>query len=234
MDGSQRFLYEYDSDTYSADSADSADSDDSTECSEEEGYEKQFQINQGMMYMTSCNINQDIIPLVLQGKLDSDKKCICYTGTKDNPGNINLNGVYDIYCDFLSYTSNSSSHQFSIGSILTINIDEFNCNTYNDTISTDGIVQCPTKMLIPINTVNHTSSSNYKNTLNTDTIYITSILPTKISKLTVTFSILDMTNGGTTPSIDANDIFIIKLILKKTENTTMSLLNKQNKSKIGF
>ena len=228
MDGSHQFVY----DTIDSESS-------SEESSEEEGYEKQFQINQGMMYMTSCNINQDIIPLVLQGSLGTDFKCICYVGSKDSPGNIYLNGVYDIYSDFVSYTSvgDEISHQYSIGSILTINIDEFNCNNYNPDLGDgnkgEGVVQCPTKILIPIISANHTTASNYKNTLNTDTIYITSILPTKISKLTLTFSIVDMTNGKTAKSAH-KDIFIIKLILKKTDNTSMSLLNKQDKSKYDF
>ena len=225
MDGSHQFVY----DTHSSESS-------SEESSDEEGYEKQFQINQGMMYMTSCNINQDIIPLVLQGKLDADSKCICYVGSKESPGNIYLNGVYDIYCDFISYTSNSHSHQYSIGSILTINMDEFNCNNYNPKTSDtgEGVVQCPTKILIPIISANDTLVNNYKNILNTDTIYITSILPTKINKLTLTFSIVDMTIGVSPPAPTKNDIFIIKLILKKTENRSMSLINKQDKSKFDY
>ena len=231
MDGSHQFVY----DTHSSESS-------SEESSDEEGYEKQFQINQGMMYMTSCNINQDIIPLVLQGKLDADSKCICYVGSKESPGNIYLNGVYDIYCDFISYTSNSNSHQYSIGSILTINMDEFNCNNYNPKTSDtgEGVVQCPTKILIPIISANDTLGTNSKNILNTDTIYITSILPTKINKLTLTFSIVDMTNHVTPPTPphplapEYNDIFIIKLILKKTQSTSMSLINKQDKSKYDY
>ena len=142
MDGSHQFIY----DTSTSESS-------SEESSDEEGFEKNFQINQGMMYLTSCNINQDIIPLVLQGKLDAKFKCICYVGSKESPGNIYLNGVYDIYCDFISYTSHSNSHQYSIGSILTINIDEFNCNNYNSKISDnlgEGVVQCPTKILIKV------------------------------------------------------------------------------------
>jgi len=232
MDGSQRFEY----DVYETDSSGSESSD------EEEGYEKQFVINQGMMYMTSCNINQDIIPLVLQGKLiqGSDPTigvCVCHVGSETNPGTINLNGVYDIYCDFLSFTSALSSHKFMIGNILVVDIDGFNCNDYNIELSTlvgngKGLIQCPTKLLIPITTSNDTALSDGKNTINTDTIYITSILPTKISKLTLTFT---MTTLHSTVTFNEGDKFILKLIFKKTENSHMSsLLNKQHKTKTQF
>ena len=226
MDGSQRFEY----DVYETDSS----SGDSESSDEEEGYEKQFVINQGMMYMTSCNINQDIIPLVLQGLVDISKQCICYVGSDTNTGTINLNGVYDIYCDFFSYKSDSAHFKQSVGSIFAINIDGLNCNDYNDTIANPGIIQCPTKLLIPI--INHnnvTGSSDGKNTINTDTLYITSILPTKISKLTLTFSIIQI--GGDVTLGAGPDTFMLKLIFKKTENSHMSsLLNKQHKAKTLF
>lgn len=224
MDGSQRFEY----DVYETDSSSGSESSD-----EEEGYEKQFIINQGMMYMTSCNINQDIIPLVLQGTVNSSNQCVCYVGSHTNPGTINLNGVYDIYCDFLSYTSDNTHFKQSIGSIFVINIDELNCNDHNDIIDNPGITQCPTKLLIPIISHNNTTGeSDGANTINTDTLYITSILPTKISKLTLTFSIIEI-GGGVT--IGNADTFMLKLIFKKTENSHMSsLLNKQQKTKTLF
>ena len=180
--------------------------------------------------MTSCNINQDIIPLTLQGTVDATKKITCYVGSKDNPGSMCLNGIYDIYCDFFSYTLSTDEFQFSIGSIFEIQIDELNCNTYNNSISTDGLLQCPTKLLIPIISSNNTSGTNHRNTINTDTIYITSILPKKISKLTLTFDIINIAD-----SVDltgATDKFILKLILKKSQNNAnMSLLSKQHKKK---
>ena len=170
MDGSQQFEY----DVYETDDSSSR----SESSDEDEGYEKEFVINQGMMYMTSCNINQDIIPLVLQGTVNTSQQCVCCVGSDANTGTINLNGVYDIYCDFLSYTSNKVLTD-SIGNIFYIGINELNCNDFNNTIDNPGITQCPTKLLIPIINVNNT---NLKNTINTDTIYITSILHTKISK----------------------------------------------------
>jgi hypothetical protein len=233
MDGSQRFEY----DVYETDDS----SGDGESSDEEEGYEKQFVINQGMMYMTSCNINQNIIPLVLQGKLtqgtpNTSGTCVCHVGSETNPGTINLNGVYDIYCDFISFTSASSSHKLMIGNILVINIDGLNCNNYNDSLSSTGkgLIQCPTKLLIPIDNSNNTTDGedNY-NTINTDTLYITSILPTKISKLTLTFTMALLHAGPV--AFNNDDTFILKLIFKKTENSHMSsLLNKQQKTKTLF
>ena len=229
MDCSQK----YDYDVYETDSSEG--SDESSECSEEEGYEKQFVINQGMMYMTSCNINQDIIPLVLQGTVDGSQQCVCHVGSETNTGTINLNGVYDIYCDFFSYKLKASGSTFknSLGSIFVINIDELNCNDYNKTISNPGIIQCPTKLLIPIINYNHVVDVDGRNTINTDTLYITSILPTKISKLTLTIKIV-LGGLATTPGGNG-DTFMLKLIFKKTENSHMSsLLNKQQKTKTLF
>jgi hypothetical protein len=226
MDGSQRFEY----DVYETDSSGSESSD------EEEGYEKQFVINQGMMYMTSCNINQNIIPLVLQGKLTQGtpkcSTCVCHVGSETNPGTINLNGVYDIYCDFFSYTCANTLNEF-IGGVFLISIDELNCNNYSKSMGNgagSGLIQCPTKLLIPIDSVNNTDK---KNTINSDTLYITSILPTKISKLTLSFDVLSF-NGDPVLN-DSTDTFILKLIFKKTENSHMSsLLNKQQKTKTLF
>mgnify|MGYP001297856186 CR=1 FL=1 len=113
MDGSQRFEY----DVYETDSSSGSES---SECSEEEGYEKQFVINQGMMYMTSCNMNKDIIPLVLQGKVDTNKQCICYVGSSSNTGNICLNGTYDVYCDFFSYTLKTDDFSGSSGNLISL------------------------------------------------------------------------------------------------------------------
>ena len=230
MDESQIFEY----DVYETDSSGS----ESSECSEEEGYEKQFVINQGMMYMTSCNINHDIIPLHLQGTVNSSQQCECYVGSDTNPGTINLNGVYDIYCDFFSFTSDADDFLDSIGSIFVINIDELNCSNYNDSLSSagKGLIQCPTKLLIPIISYNDSDSTvvgnDGKNTINTDTLYITSILPTIISKLTLTFSKLGI---NSTFGVGSGDKFILKLIFKKTENSHMSsLLNKQHKTKTLF
>ena len=144
MDGSQQFEY----DVYETDDSSSR----SESSDEEEGYEKQFVINQGMMYMTSCNINQDIIPLVLQGMIDDQQKCVCYVGSDTNPGTINLNGVYDIYCDFFSYTCANTLNGF-IGGVFLISIDELNCNNYSKSMGNgagSGLIQCPTKLLIPI------------------------------------------------------------------------------------
>lgn len=226
MDCSHKFNY----DVYETDSLEG--SDESSESSEEEGYEKQFVINQGMMYMTSCNINPDIIPLVLQGTVNGSKQCVCHVASETNTGTINLNGAYDIYCDFLSYKSSGTNFKLSVGSIFAINIDELNCNDYNNTISNPGIIQCPTKLLIPIINYNNVTGSNGENTINTDTLYITSILPTKISKLTLTFSIIEI--GGSV-TIGSGDTFMLKLIFKKTENSKMSsLLNKQHKTKTQF
>ena len=232
MDCSQKFDY----DVYETDSSEG--SNESSECSEEEGYEKQFVINQGMMYMTSCNINQDIIPLVLQGTVDGSQQCVCHVGSEKNTGTINLNGVYDIYCDFFSYllkASDPSSFETSVGSIFVINIDELNCSNHNPLLSSagKGLIQCPTKLLVPIITISGTSNTN---TINTDTLYITSILPTKISKLTLTFSIIRMSPAPAMDvSISTGDTFMLKLIFKKTENSHMSsLLNKQQKTKTLF
>ena len=219
MDSNHQYIY----DTNSDDTTES----ESSECSEEEGYEKEFKINQGMMYMTSCNINQDIIPLTIHGdNMTLNTSNSYYVGSEEHPGTIILNGIYDVYCDFFSYTQTTGVVNINnIGNIIVLNIDELNSSSFNVDISSN-IIQCPSKILIPI-----LSISNGRNILNTDTLYITSILPKKICKLTITMSILKVGNISE-DEID-NGKFILKLIFKKNSTSNLNMLN-NSKSKIHF
>jgi hypothetical protein len=231
MDSSQHYKYnEYNEYNESSDGSYS-DSDEENHLKpyKKNDIEKRFQINEGMMYLTSCNINPDIIPLTLHGKI-SENKCICYVGgSKDSPGTLVLNNLYDVYCDFFIHTHTHPT--YSIGNVMIINIEELNCNNFNNLSFTkvdDGITQCPSKLLIPIIST-HSVGIDNTNYINTDTIYITSILPTKIKQLTLTFDILDI-NGPSDPPSGGK--FILKLILKKTDNAKNSFLEEKYKQNI--
>lgn len=201
--------------------------------SSDEDNKTQFIINQGSMYITSCNINQEIIPLTLQGILDVNKKCKCYVGGSTNPGNIYLNEIYDVYCTFFSYKLNSNSFSDCGGNLIIINIDELNFDNYINydngaTIPGEGLIQCPSKIMIPIDSTCGDSSafSSANVTYNSDTIYITSILPKKLSTLSLTFSYFDICKE--TPPIGENDRFFIKLLFKKTNgNNKLNILKKK-------
>ena len=205
-------------------------SDDST--SSDSDNPTQFVINQGSMYMTSCNINQEIIPIILQGKLDANKQCKCYVGGSTNPGQLYLNEIYDVYCTFFSYKLNSNSFSDCGGNLIIINIDELNFNNYNDSIGTagEGLIQCPSKIMIPVDSTcgNSSAFSSANVTYNSDTLYVTSILPKKISTLSLSFSYFDICEE--TPPIGENDRFLIKLLFKKTngDNKLNVLKSKKN------
>ena len=230
MDSSQHYEYQESS---SEESYSGSDEDNHLKKYKKDDIEKRFQINEGMMYLTSCNINQDIIPLTLHGTLDTSGKCICYVGgSSDSPGTLLLNNHYDVYCDFFSYKSVSADHQHCIGNVIIINIDEINCNNFNPDIldAGKGITQCPSKLLIPITTANSVAAYTIRNSINTDTIYITSILPTKIKQLTLTFTTLDITGGGL--AIQDGSRFILQLIFKKMDNTKNTFLEEKGKQNI--
>lgn len=210
---------EYYEDTSSSEEEESSSSDENS---------TQFIINQGIMYNTSCNINQDIIPLILQGTLDSSKQCKCYVNGSSSPGQMYLNGIYDVYCTFFSYKLKTNTFSDCGGNLIIINIDELNFNNYNESIDSTagiGLVQCPSKILIPVDsTCGATSAFSSANiTYNSDTIYVTSILPKKISTLTLTFSYFDICQDPNPLGVD--DTFLIKLMLKKSNgNSKLNIL----------
>lgn len=232
MDTSSHYDYHDLSSSSDSDSYNDSSDENNLEHYKKKDIENRFQINEGMMYLTSCNINQDIIPITLHGKINGSKQCICYVGgSSTNPGTLILNNMYDIYCDFFSYTSINSLKNY-IGSVFIINIDELNCNDINSEMKStgEGITQCPSKLLIPITNVNDILSTPHKtNTINTDTNYITSINPTKINRLTLSFDLFNMSNNTYT---GLDDIFFLKLIFKKMDGNINRFLEEKDKQNI--